>query len=312
MNYTVKSYNLTGGETFASITSSIAGALDQLGSLWEVAESGSGYLICRPKDETKLVRVGFNSSDNTVTVDEKGLIQGIPSGWETFSDMLVRATFAPSSTISNFQFVQVDDAIFILLQNSSGHYVNGCHAGRIFTPFLQNDPDNGMSGYGVLSGGLIMGEANNSKWGTIGNDASNTAYSVVNRIRVSFGPLTSVAIGTGAIASAWISPGFADAYFSTTATSASSSINIGGRKQPIPLLVHINSQPLTANTTTPHKCRTVGVLKYVYLWPWALSNKTVLKSNTSDQAFAVFYEGNSASGLTYPLIPWEDPDISIT
>jgi hypothetical protein len=306
MNYNVKSYNLIGGQSLANIISALPTALDNPESLWEEADTGSGYIIITPKDALKLIRIGLISTSNHVIIDEQGLIAGAPGSngdsWLTLAPRAIRVTYNPSfASGSPFQFIQTDDAIFILPQDASGFYTNGLHAGRIFTPFLANDPDNGMAGYGALIGGLRMSSTITSNlWGTVGTTNSTVVFTTNNRVRTG--------LGAGDVAQAWINHGVGATQSRTS--NVLSAIDVGNRKQPVPLIVSVNAQP-NISTNSSGISRPIGVLRYVFVWPWTTGNKTVLKASDSDQAFVALSNTESLLGFEYPLIPWEDPDFQI-
>jgi alpha-tubulin suppressor-like RCC1 family protein len=178
--------------------------------------------------------------------------------------------------------VEMGDALFIMNKMNNKRSAYGFHVGRVFTPFFENDPANGMEGFGILGNRIGRIRSAGSESASRALIASTqTSSSGGSRIKISNEPSnlsSEMRIkDTGFTSGSW---------------------GAGGRRQPVPYATSLYN----ANSNV---AREIGFYKYFYRSPYTLASGAVFKDTLSNQSFLYNVEDRDDPTDRGLLIPWE-------
>jgi hypothetical protein len=221
----------------------------------------------------------ITNAETTVGGDDESL--PLTSSAKSFNSVLAFNWPDAANVGDSFWLIELDNAIFILNKLTDTRSKYGLHVGRVFTPIFENDPQNGMEGFGIF-GNTISIEDTNPANVPVGSylfepsgyrvvKVSNTLGKISETIRIR--PIL---------------------LFDST------SWTMAGRYQPDAYIISTNQSDVNA-------CREIGFAKYFHRIPFILASGTIFvdRSENSDQAFLYNRSEGNGIGSDGLLIPWE-------
>jgi hypothetical protein len=304
--YIVKAYNypiVKDGSSTAPTLQKLYEHFEQESTLWQI-DSGSSSnapsksFTIRPRYGLQF-QINFRRFDSVanrvnVTIDPECLITNSESVLGGDEQALPN-TASPKSFNNNFAFfwpevnfvgnglwlIELDNAIFILnkITNTRSRY--GLHLGRVFTPIFENDPENGVEGFGILGNTISQSDFSESNVPIGAYGLEPVEY---RTLKVSNSPehlTTAIRIRE---------PGTFD---------NSSWEMVGGNKP--------DAYILSTYNVDINQCRDIGFAKYFHRCPFTLFSGAVFidKFENSDQTFIYNRSESDGFGSNGLLIPWE-------